>query len=96
MTTTHLSHFGITKLGESRDSIIFAGTLAACKRLAAAHGMEIESYRGRTVSTDCGRAIYAPSSPDSFVSATYVGGGLLHKGQDDWALVMPLEVWRNG
>lgn len=44
MTYTHISHFGLKELSRTQDVIVLGSpTLGAVKRIAAAHGFEIES-----------------------------------------------------
>jgi hypothetical protein len=95
MTLTHLSHFGLEKLAETSTNVVFSGSLAACKRLAFAHGMEVESYEGRCLGMAGGRATVAAADATNFSAVWFKGGGLVLKGRDNYTLVMPLEVWRN-
>lgn len=95
MTLTHLSHFGLEKIGETADNVVFSGTLGSCKRMAFAHGMEIEKYEGRILSSVNGHAIHAPVSESNPTLIWFKGGGLILKGRDDYSLVMPLKVWKN-
>ena len=92
-TTTHLSHFGLTKIAETDTGIVFDGTLAACKRMAAAHGMKIERYEGAVMGMDGGHATFAPANETHPLWIMYRDGGLIQKGRAGYTLVMPLAVW---
>ena len=83
----------LTKVGQTADSVIFEGSLAACRRLAFAHGMEVERYEGRTISIDGRHAVYAPADEKGFSFCWFKGGGLIHKARDGFVLVMPIRVW---
>lgn len=93
MTITHLSHLDLTKIGETRDSILFEGSLAACRRMAFAHGMEVEKYEGATVGMDGSRAFTIPADANSFVWCFFRGGGFIQRGRDNYCLLIPMAVW---
>ena len=93
MTMTHVSHFGLDLIRETTESLVFVGGLGACKRMAAAHGMEIDRYEGFLVSSDSHGGVFTPASPKSFSRILYRGGGMVQKGRDDYTLVMPRRVW---
>lgn len=93
MTMTHLSHFEITKIGQTEDNVVFEGSLAACRRLAFAHGMEVDRYEGRTVSIDNGKAICVPADDKDFSCCWFKGSGLIIKSRDGYCLVMPMTAW---
>jgi hypothetical protein len=95
MTITHLSHFGLTVIGQTADNMIFEGTLAACRRMAFAHGMEIDRYEGRTVSIEGRRATYTTASENDFSFCWLKQGGFINKTRDGYCLVMPMNVWIN-
>jgi hypothetical protein len=92
MTTTHVSHFGLSEVYRSSTSILFEGSLGACKRMAAAHGMEVDHYEGRTLSSSAWGSM---ATPDDFTSIIFRDGGLLMKDREGWTLVMPLKIWNN-
>lgn len=93
MVITHLSHFGLEKIGETKDTVIFSGSLANCKRLAFAHGMEVEKYEGYIVSSDSAGAVYTPADGKNFSRILFKTGGMIQKCQTGYALVMPVAVW---
>lgn len=95
MTATHLNHFGLQHTATTNDSILFSGSLGNCKRMAAAHGMEVEKCEGAILSSDCGHAIYAPVNESAPMRVLYRNGGMIQKCQSDYTLVMPLAVWMN-
>ncbi len=94
-TIAHLSHYDLTEIGTTSTNILFSGTLGACKRMAAAHGMEIEKYEGYVIGINGNQATYTPASATSFSRIWFVDGGMIQRCQGDFTLVMPLEVWRN-
>jgi hypothetical protein len=102
MLATHPSHFGLTLLAETSTSAVLSGTLGACKRIAAACGMEVAKYEGYIVSSGptgldgSSGAIYTPvSGPDDRWSRIlYNPGGMIQRGQDDFTVVIPIELWR--
>ena len=96
MTITHPSHFDVREINRTSDSIVFSGTLAGCRKLAFAHGMEVAEYCGRLIEFDGVRAVSAPATPADFSVCYFVGGGLIHRGRDGYTLVMPMSVWING
>lgn len=93
MTITHLSHFDLEVCGETADSVVLSGTLAACKRIAFAHGMEIERYEGTIVSSNGGHATCAPVSESRPNRILFKTGGLIQRCRDDYAVVIPRSVW---
>lgn len=93
MTITNLSHFGLTIIGETRENVIFSGSLADCKRMAFAHGMEVDRYEGRTVSFDRCHATYTPADAKDFSCCWFKGSGLIMKCDGCYCLVMPLAKW---
>ena len=93
-TIAHLSHYDLVEIGRTNDNILFSGNLAACKRMAAAHGMEIEKYEGYVVG-NCSDGSKTPTSPTQFSRIWFIKGGMIQRCQDDFTLVMPLEVWNN-
>ena len=93
MTITHTSHFDVLEVARTNDSVVFSGTLAGCRKLAFAHGMEVAEYCGRLIEFDGVRAVSAPATPADFSVCYFVGGGLISKCQDGYTLVMPLSVW---
>lgn len=93
MTITHLSHFGLTLISETTTNVVLSGSLAACKRMAAAHGMEIEQYEGRIESCKGGHAVYVPVDQSKPNRILFKDGGMIQKCRDDYSLVMPLNVW---
>jgi hypothetical protein len=97
MTITHLSHFDAELIAETKDNVIFLGTLAACRRLAFAHGMEVERYEGPILSSIGGIAQYASADAKNFAICWFVGRGMIIKVGigDDYSLVMPVNVWKN-
>jgi hypothetical protein len=95
MTLTHLSHLDLTEIARTGDSIVFEGTLAACKRMAFAHGMEIERYEGPILSMNGGVAQYGMASETRPAAIWFKNGGLIIKGRDNYCFVMPLGVWMN-
>jgi hypothetical protein len=96
MTITHLSHFGLTVIGQTTDNIIFEGPLQDCRRMAFAHGMEVDRYEGRTLAIDGRGAILAPADASNFSCCWFKGSGLLMKTRDAYCLVMPMSIWLNG
>jgi hypothetical protein len=97
MTITHLSHFGLEKIGETPESIIFEGTLGACKKLAFSHGCEISQSQGRILGCDGGRAHFDTTTMTSHWLKSETGdhAGLIQKTRDAWALVLSRKVWVN-
>lgn len=95
MTLTHLSHFGLTLLRETADNVVFEGSLAACRRMAFAHGMEVDRYEGRTVSVNAGRAVTTPASEGDFSVCWFKGSGLVAKTRDGYCLVLPQAAWKS-
>ena len=93
MTLTHASHLGLEIIGVTKDSVVLAGTLASCKRIAAAHGMEIEKHEGSILSSNCGVATYAPVNESRPNRILYAGGGMIQRGRDDYSIVIPRRVW---
>lgn len=57
--------------------------------MAFAHGMEISTYEGSTISIDCGHAVMSPVSKDNFSICWFKNGGMIAKTQDAYALVIP-------
>lgn len=96
MTATHISHFGLTQIGQTADSIVFEGSLGACRRMAFAHGLEVEKYEGQTVSIEGGRATMAPASADKFTWCFFKQGGFICKTRDGWSLLLRMETWNQG
>jgi hypothetical protein len=95
MTIAHISHYDLTEIGRTSDNIVFSGSLGACKRMAAAHGMEVESMEGAITGCDGNRATYLPPDESKPALAWFKGGGLIIRGRDDYSLLMPLAVWMN-
>jgi hypothetical protein len=95
MTITHTSHFGLTLINTTETSAVFCGTLSACKRMAFAHGMEIEQYEGRVVAINGRHATFAPVDESNPNRIWFVNGGMIQKTPGDYTLVMPIEVWLN-
>lgn len=95
MTLTHLSHFGLSQIGQTSDNILFEGSLAACKRMAFAHGMEIERYEGFLVGCDGSHATYTQADSRSFSRILLRNGGMIQKTRDGFCLVMPNSAWEN-
>ena len=93
MTNTHVSHLGLELIRETDTSIVFAGTLGACKRMAFAHGMEIERYEGRTVAVNGRYAITTPVDTTNPNRIWFINGGMIQKTVGDYTLVMPRKVW---
>lgn len=79
--------------GLTPDNVILEGSLADCRQLAFACGMEVERYEGRILASDGGHAIYAPADASSF-AICWLRGGMIIKARDGFCLVMPLQVWR--
>lgn len=96
MTSTHISHFGLEKIGETNDTIIFQGTLANCRRMAFAHGLEIEKYEGYILSSDSAGAVYTTADSKNFSRCLFVQGGMIQKTQGGYCLVMRQDAWKNG
>jgi hypothetical protein len=94
MVITHLSHYGLETLGQTTDSIVLEGTLANCKRMAFAHGLEITRSNTRLLSFNGSYAVYSSGDYVSY-ELTDANGltGLIQKTRDGWALVMPLKLW---
>lgn len=95
MLITHPSHFGLEKIAETETSVVLTGSLANCKRIAAAHGMEVDSYEGCLVSCDGSHAVYAPVDESKPNRIWYKNGGLIQRGRDDYSVVIPRNVWDN-
>lgn len=93
MLVTHPSHFGLEMIGNTSTSVVFQGSLADCRRMAFAHGMEIAKYEGRTISINSGHAIMAPASENSFSLCWFKEGGMIAKTQDAYALVIPKRTY---
>ena len=93
MTNTHISHFGLEFTAQTLTSVVLSGTLANCKRIAAAHGMEIDRTEGRIVSCDGDNAIYSPTSGDKPNRIVYKNGGMIQRCANDYAIVIPVDVW---
>lgn len=93
MTLTHLSHFGLELLATTTTGAVLCGSLANCKRMAAAHGMEVDKYEGRLLSYVNGFATTAPVDMTQPVRITYKNGGMVQKCVDDYTLVIPMAVW---
>lgn len=91
MTITHLSHFGLEEVGRSNENLILEGTLAACKRMAAAHGLEVVTTEGRTIGSDGKNAIVNTATVVRYL----LTAGMIERTRDAWALVMPLTVWQD-
>lgn len=89
MTLTHLSHFGLTEIGRSNENIVLEGSLSDCKRMAAAHGLEIVATEGPTI----GMAGRSAITSNASVVRYLLTSGMIQKSRDGWALVMPLTVW---
>ena len=85
----HLSHYGLEKVGETPDNIIFSGTLAACRGMAFAHGLEIVRTEGRILSIN-GRST---TTNETDVVRYVLTQGMIQRCRDGWSLVMPLAVW---
>lgn len=90
-----MANHKLRELARTTDGVVLEGTLKDCQALAADLGMEPAEYRGRILESDRGKAIYALHTTDNWFSCTYIGGGLLMKGRDDWSLVVPLARWRD-
>jgi hypothetical protein len=95
MTTTHLSHFDLTQSGLTGDRVYLDGTLAACKRMAFAHGCAIAGEEGRIIEINEGRAICNMNDITAYWLADANGehAGMIHKGRDAWTLALDLKVW---
>lgn len=95
MTITHLSHYGLTLVETTNDSAVLSGRLADCKRMAAAHGMEIDRYEGQTISIANGRAVHAPADENRPAIIWYKGSGIIARStaEGEYTLVMPVELW---
>ena len=94
MTLTHLSHFDLTEIGRTDDNVILEGSLAACKRIAAAHGLEVVRYEGMITGSDGNRATYAPVDM-ARPSLIYLTRGMIVRGRDGYSIVIPMDVWNN-
>lgn len=95
MTMTHVSHFGLTLLSETSTGLVFEGSLGACKRMAFAHGLEVDEVRGPILGSVNGVATYGHLNPERPMSMTFKGGGLVQRAQDGYCLVLPRSVWEN-
>ena len=93
MTITHLSHFDVELISETSGNVVFAGTLAACRRMAFAHGLEVDRTEGATISSENGRGVYAPADSNAPTMTWLKPSGLIAKGRDDYTLVMPKDRW---
>lgn len=90
MTNTHLRHFGLDHLVTSDTNIVLEGSLADCKRLAFAHGLEVVKEEGPILSCTGGKAIYGTSPTVRY----YLTRGLIHIAPNSkWILVMNLQDW---
>lgn len=89
MTITHLSHFGLTGPKISGDSVLFDGTLADCKRMAFAHGLEVVKEEGRILEINGTVALVDTTS----VVRYGLTRGFIQKTRDGWTLLMPREIW---
>ena len=92
---TDPTHYGLTLLAKTHDTVILAGTLANCRRVAFAHGLEIERYEGATVAIDRDHAVYAPADATNFVWCHFRQGGFILRDQDDYTLLIRREIWDN-
>jgi hypothetical protein len=89
MTQTHLSHFGLTIIGRTNDNVVLCGTLANCKRIAFAHGLEIIKELHPILSMCGGKA----TENTAKVSGFELSRGLIIKGRDNWTVCIPADVW---
>lgn len=94
MTKTKKPLFGLTPVGDSDTSVMFTGTLANCRRMAFAHEMEVDKLEGAILSSDCGHAIYAPVNESAPMWTMFKNGGFIHKGRDNYFLLIPLSIWK--
>lgn len=95
MTMTHLSHFGLTHTGTLHDSVYLEGTLAACKRMAFAHGCTISGEEGRIIEMGSSGAICNMNDITGYWLAGPDGehAGMIHRGRDGWTLVLNRQIW---
>lgn len=82
-------------LARTATGVVLEGTLKECQALAADLCMEVAEYKGRILQSVYGKAVYALATADDFFSCTYVGGGLLMKGRDNWTFVVPVARYRD-
>ena len=95
MTTTHLSHFGLTKTHETDTRVYFEGTLADCKRIAFAHGCEIIDEEYRILEMNGTSVITDSTTVTCYWLADQTGehAGLIHRGRDAWTLAISRAAW---
>jgi len=93
MLITHPSHYGLDLIATTLDNVVLSGTLTDCKRMAAAHGMEVASIEGQILGTVGGVATYAAPDPKSPNRILYAGGGMIQRCRDDYALLIPRKIW---
>lgn len=95
MTITHVSHFGLELLNTTETGVVLCGTLGNCKRMAAAHGMEIREYEGRLISYNGFRGTYEPVDMKKPNRIWFKNGGMIQRTPGDYTLVIPRKVWED-
>lgn len=90
MTITHVSHFGISAVQVQGDSVVLTGTLAGCRKIAFAHGLEVVRAEGQIVGCEGGKAITNAAN----VMRYLLSEGMIQRlAGNQWALVMPAEIY---
>ena len=87
MIHTHSSHVGLDKVAETPDSIIWAGSLGACKCWAAAHGCETEEMEMHPENAQKLRTIWLRDQDQNLSS--------IHKWDlTRWAISLNRKTWQ--
>lgn len=81
MITTHLSHYGLELVAKGTDTVVMTGCMSACKRMALAHGLELDNHVEDT-SAAAGVTLYTE-------------GAVIIKGAtwDGSTLILPRRIW---
>lgn len=95
MTFTHTSHFNLEMIATTEQNVLFEGALSACKRMAFAHGMEIERTEGTVAAINGRNAVYNPANESNPNRIWFVNGGMIQRVPGGYVLVMPVQVWAN-
>lgn len=93
MIVTHTSHFGLNIDSRTEDSVVLSGTKANCLRMAAVLGLEIERYEGRTLSLINGVGFSESADRSNFTWCYFRQGGFIHRGRDEYSLVVRMADW---
>ncbi len=93
-TQIHVSHLGLTEIDDNPNSILFLGSLAACKRMAFAHGCELKGPEFKRM------GMGKDNVNQNIITAWNLEDqkgrhSLIQRDRDGWVLILNKETWDN-